>query len=344
MTQSIPAISANNLTRDFGKLRAVDGLSFQAAPGEVVGFIGANGAGKTTTMRILATLDLPDSGSASICGHDVADNPAQVRQLLGWVPDAFHAYENLTVAEYVDFFARAHGFKANDRRQRVEEIMEFTGLSSLADRLANKMSKGQTQRLCLSRALLHDPQVLILDEPAAGLDPQARVELKQLIRILAEEGRTLLISSHILSELGEMCDRLVFINDGKLLHDGPAEDLLRNANAGRLMVEIRVVPGSGDPSSTLELQPGVELVDEMRDGVRISLEDDSPEAIADLLKQLINAGIRVTHFRASERNLEDAFIELLAATREGETPVIPSTPVEPEPTTANDPPANDDQS
>ena len=188
------------------------------------------------------------------------------------MPDSFNAYDNLTVAEYVDFFARAHGFTRADRRSRVEEILSFTGLDKLADRLANKMSKGQTQRLCLCRALLHDPRVLILDEPAAGLDPQARVELKQLIRILSEEGRTLLISSHILSELGEMCDRLVFINQGKLLHDGASEDLLRG-DEGKTLVEISVVPGSGDPSDTLELQPGVEVIESLRNGVRVALDD-----------------------------------------------------------------------
>ena len=159
MSDSTPAIVVENLTRSFGSLRAVDGLSFEAKEGEVVGFIGANGAGKTTTMRILATLDMQDSGSARIGGYDVSDDPQQVRQILGWVPDDFVAYDNLTVAEYVDFFARAHGFRRGDRRERVEEILNFTGLDKLADRLANKMSKGQTQRLCLCRALLHDPKV-----------------------------------------------------------------------------------------------------------------------------------------------------------------------------------------
>jgi len=312
MASTPPAIAVSELTRSFGSLRAVDGLSFEAREGEVVGFIGANGAGKTTTMRILATLDMQDSGTAKVGGYDVSDDPSQVRKILGWVPDAFSAYENLTVAEYVDFFARAHGFTRAERRNRVEEILEFTGLDSLADRLADKMSKGQTQRLCLCRALLHDPKVLILDEPAAGLDPQARVELKQLIRILAEEGRTLLISSHILSELGEMCDRLIFIDRGKLLHDGGAEELMRG-ETGRGLVEIKVVPGSGDPAPILELQPGVEIIESLRDGLRISLGDESPESHARLLKQIIDAGVQVTAYRSLERNLEDAFIAMLSA-------------------------------
>ena len=322
MSETQPAITVRNLTRSFGKVRAVNGLSFEAQKGEVVGFIGANGAGKTTTMRILATLDMQDSGSAKISGFDVSDDPGEVRKILGWVPDSFAAYDNLTVAEYVDFFARAHGFTRAERRSRVEEILTFTGLETLADRLANKMSKGQTQRLCLCRALLHDPEVLILDEPAAGLDPQARVELKQLIRILAEEGRTLLISSHILSELGEMCDRLVFINEGKLLHDGDSEELLRGADQ-RVVVEIRVVPGSGDPADVLELQPGVEIIETIRNGARINLDDDSPESQARLLKQLVDAGVRVTGYRPLERNLEDAFIEMLSSAN---APPIPPPP------------------
>ena len=315
MSEPAPAIVVRNLTRSFGSLRAVDGLSFEAQAGEVVGFIGANGAGKTTSMRILATLDMPDSGSAKIGGYDVSDDPNEVRKILGWVPDAFAAYDNLTVGEYVDFFARAHGYRQAERRDRVEEILNFTGLASLSERLATKMSKGQTQRLCLCRALLHDPKVLILDEPAAGLDPQARVELKQLIRILSEEGRTLLISSHILSELAEMCDRLVFINEGKLLHDGGADELLRGADQ-RALVEIRVVPESGDPAEILELQPGVTVIETIRNGVRVSLEDDSPDSQARLLKQIIDSGVRVTGYRSLERNLEDAFIEMLGAANE----------------------------
>ena len=239
-----------------------------------------------------------------------------MRSILGWVPDAFSAYENLTVAEYVDFFARAHGFRRAERRNRVEEILNFTGLDSLADRLADKMSKGQTQRLCLCRALLHDPEVLILDEPAAGLDPQARVELKQLIRILAEEGRTLLISSHILSELGEMCDRLIFINRGQLLHDGAADELMRS-ETGKGLVEIKIVPDSRDPSPVLELQPGVKVIEFLRDTVRIRLDDESPDSHARLLKQLIDAGVRVAGYQSPERNLEDAFIAMLS---DAETP------------------------
>ena len=165
------ALAVQNLHRYFGPLKAVQGVSFTIPHGSVCGFVGANGAGKTTTMRILATLDHPTFGHAEVCGMNVLHQPAEVRRLIGWMPDHFGNYEHMTVLEYLDFYARAFGYKGAERRRRVEEVMEFTDLIPLADRYSNKLSKGMTQRLGLGRALLHDPQVLIMDEPAAGLDP-----------------------------------------------------------------------------------------------------------------------------------------------------------------------------
>ncbi|MEM7010179.1 MAG: ABC transporter ATP-binding protein [Verrucomicrobiota bacterium] len=306
----VPAIKVSGLYRTFGDIRAVDGVSFEIKQGQVVGFVGANGAGKTTTMRILATLDYPSSGTAQVLGVDVVDYPGEVRKILGWMPDHFGTYEYMTVVEYLDFFARALGFNGEERLGRVRDVMEFTELDKLADRLINTLSKGMGQRLCLGRALIHDPEVLILDEPAAGLDPKARVELKHLIRILAEEGKTIFISSHILSELGEMCDELLFINKGRVVHHGSAEKLKQAAsNATVIKVEI------DDKSEKLEqwaaMSPHVKFIDSIRRGGRIEIDSDEPGIIAGVLKKMVNDGIPVVEFRKEERALEDAFIEIV---------------------------------
>jgi ABC-2 type transport system ATP-binding protein len=287
-------------------------LSFQVHRGQVVGFIGANGAGKTTTMRIMATLDMPDAGSIEICGFDVVNFPTEVRQLIGWMPDAYGSYEHMTVLEYLDFFGRAFGLEREAREKRLREVMEFTDLAALASRPANKLSKGQNQRLCLGRTLLHDPQVLILDEPAAGLDPKARIEFKNLIRLLAEQGKTILISSHILSELGEMCDALLFIDAGKVVHFGSAESLRRHNSAGAL-IDVRL---SGSPDALrawVDMNPGIGIADMHREGGRLELASSEPEAIAACLRKMVADGLPVTDFHREDRRLEDAFVDILKA-------------------------------
>lgn len=316
-----PAIRVDNLHRTFGELQAVRGVTFEVPRGQVVGFVGANGAGKTTTMRILATLDYPSAGRASVLGMDVVNYPTQVRRLLGWMPDSFGTYDCMTVAEYLDFFARALGFRGQERHRRVADIMEFTDLGPLADRLVNKLSKGMGQRLCLGRSLLHDPEVLILDEPAAGLDPRARVELKSLIRILAEDGKTILISSHILSELGEMCDTLLFIDQGRIVHHGDAETLKRGHD-GDTLVDVQV---EADPARLVEwvsLSPHVSLLSERRGGARIRIDSQEPGRIAEVLRRMVADGLPVIEFHREERNLEDAFIHILGEIERGNpTPV-----------------------
>lgn len=316
-----PAIAVHNLHRSFGHLKAVNGVSFEIMPGSVVGFVGANGAGKTTTMRILATLDYPTIGTAAVMGHSVVQYPAEVRRVLGWVPDSFGTYENMTVLEYLDFYARALGFKGKERVERIRDVMEFTDLSPLHDRLINKMSKGQGQRLCLGRALIHDPQVLIMDEPAAGLDPKARVELKRLIRILAEEGKTILISSHILSELGEMCDTLLFIDKGQIVHHGTAQSLQRT-DLNITLVDVQV---SGDPAKLLQwalLAAHVKILEERKSGARISIDSGDPDIISGVLRRMINEGLPVVEFHQEQQNLEDAFIDMLGRIESGEVKPI----------------------
>ncbi len=318
------ALRINNLYRYFGNLQAVNGVTFEIPHGSVCGFVGANGAGKTTTMRILATLDYPTLGSAEVCGINVVNHPAEVRRLIGWMPDHFGNYEHMTVLEYLDFYARALGYKGKERRDRIKEVMEFTDLIPLADRFSNKLSKGMTQRLGLGRALLHDPQVLIMDEPAAGLDPKARVELKHLIRVLAKEGKTIFISSHILSELGEMCDSLLFINNGRIVHHGDSETLRRGADQmGGVLYDVQV---DGKPESGAEwcvLQPNVEFLESRKLGGRIRIDTQDPMKAADVLARMVKDGLRITEFHREQRNLEDAFIDILGRLDAGQPAVTP---------------------
>lgn len=317
MDRSQPAIEVVNLQRSFGSLQAVQGVSFSIGHGRVVGFVGANGAGKTTTMRILATLDYPNEGTVKIGGHNVVHYPAKVRRLLGWMPDSFGTYEHMTVLEYLDFYARALGYKGQERLQRIQEVMDFTDLTPLADRMSNKMSKGQTQRLCLGRALLHDPQILIMDEPAAGLDPKARVELKQLIRILAEEGKTILISSHILSELGEMCDSLLFIDQGKIVHHGDADSMIRGTVTEETQVNVQVMGEPGQLVHWALTAPLIEVIEETKRGARLRVKSKDEATLAGVLRRMITDGLQVTDFHREERRLEDAFIDMLGQIDKG---------------------------
>lgn len=305
-----PIIEVEGLTREFPEMKAVDGVSFRIARGTVVGFIGANGAGKTTTMRMLVTLDTPTSGRIKVQGMDVLEHPAEVRKKVGWMPDAYGTYDNMTVFEYLDFYGRAFGYRFAERRRRVDEVMEFTDLRDIADRPMDKLSKGMGQRLCLGRTLIHDPEVLVLDEPAAGLDPKARIEFKNLVRLLASKGKTIFISSHILSELGEMCDHLLFIDAGRLVHEGSMESLVDHHDVTTLL-EIRV---AGDPAplvAWVEASGELEIADRLKDGLRVRLTAPEPGFRANLLRRMIMDGLAISGFFKIERRLEDAFVDVL---------------------------------
>ncbi len=309
-TAQEPIIEITDLVREFGDVRAVDGVSFSVERGKVVGFIGANGAGKTTTMRMLVTLDPPTSGKIQVAGMDITDYPGEVRRKLGWMPDAYGTYDNMTVLEYLDFYGRAFGYGHAERSKRVREVMEFTDLAVIADRPMDKLSKGMGQRLCLGRTLIHDPEILVLDEPAAGLDPKARIEFKNLIRLLADQGKTIFISSHILSELGEMCDHLLFIDNGKLVHSGSKESLVDHHSVQSLL-EIRV---AGSPENLLrwiEANGELEIADRLKDGVRVRLTEGAPEFRSALLRRLVMEDLAVSGFFKIERRLEDAFVDVL---------------------------------
>lgn len=321
-------VQVRNLHRRFGDLVAVHSLSFEIQRGQVVGFIGANGAGKTTTMRMMVTLDQPDAGEIRVDGFDVVDHPLEVRQRIGWMPDAYGTYDYMTVHEYLDFYARAFGYKGSSRSDRVRDVMDFTDLASIADRPMNKLSKGMGQRLCLGRTLLHDPPLLVLDEPAAGLDPKARVEFKHLVRLLAEDGKTLFISSHILSELEEMCDSLLFIDQGRLVHHGTA-DHLKQQHGATSAVHAEV---AGDPAVLvrwIEMNPGVALIETTKRGARIRLDESGDEHAAWVLRKMIGDGLPVTEFRREQLRLEDAFVNMLR--RKDEAAPAPRPAPEPPP-------------
>jgi ABC-2 type transport system ATP-binding protein len=315
-----PLVEVRGLNRVFDAVHAVQDLSFTIERGAVVGFIGANGAGKTTTMRIMATLDEPTAGEVVVDGLDVVEEPTKVRRLVGWMPDAFGTYPNMTVFEYLDFFARSYGFSKAQRRERVEEVMDFADLTPLADRQMGKLSKGMGQRLCFGRMLIPDPEFMILDEPAAGLDPKARLEFKNLVRLLAARGKTLFISSHILSELGEMCDSLLFIDGGRLVYHGDAEALKHgqptgDGGAAAMAVLVSV---AGDPRPLVEwaeTNQGWSVVEERRDGARLVCAGSDPALLADGLRRMVAAGIPVIEFHREQRRLEEAFVDMVKERR-----------------------------
>jgi len=322
-------IEVHQLRREFGNLVAVEDVSFTIYQGQKVGFIGANGAGKTTTLRMLATLEVPNSGSIRIAGIDALDDPTILRGKIGWMPDAVGVYPDMTVLDYLDFFARANGLRGKIRQHRLEEIMAFTDLIELADRDIRKLSKGMGQRLCLGRTLLHDPQVLLLDEPAAGLDPKARIEFRNLVDHLAAEGKTILISSHILSELGEMCDSLLFIDQGRIVRHATMAELMAGETAGGL---YEVALADGNTSALvdwIETQPGISLQARTAHRVTLELEDREKTSAAVCLKKLIQAGLPVCEFRPLEKRLEQVFVEMVKSGAPNLAEVVQTTPPPP---------------
>ncbi|MCH2123412.1 MAG: ABC transporter ATP-binding protein [Pirellulaceae bacterium] len=311
-----PMIELRRVHRFFGDTRAVDDVSFEIPAGEVFGYIGPNGAGKTTSMRILATLDVPTYGDAFVDGFSVVNDPDRVRRRLGFMPDYYGTYANVNCTEYLDFFARAYGLIGRERAKSLKYVMDFTGLDGLAEKPIRGLSKGMKQRLCLGRAMIHDPSVLILDEPAAGLDPRARIELRRMIRSLASDGKAILISSHILTELDEMCDRVGILEQGTLLATGSVADMQDG---------MRATPQVGDPSMTeihaRVLNTGASLGHWLadRDGishvvvdgeiVRFTYAGDR-QAEAALLREMVLAEFPVVEFAARTKSLEDVFLHV----------------------------------
>ncbi|MCC8190699.1 MAG: ABC transporter ATP-binding protein [Planctomycetes bacterium] len=305
-----PVVAVRSLAKSFGRVHAVDGISFNLYPGEVHGFIGPNGAGKTTTMRIMAGVEYPDSGDVCYAGVSVIDHPDEATRSIGFMPDYLDSYPRILVWEYLDFYARIHGQPPSWRHGRMADVVEFTGLGDMLDRPVEGLSKGWKQRLSLARVLLNDPKVLILDEPAAGLDPRARVELRDLVVLLAENGKSVFISSHILTELAEMCQAVTIIEHGRLVTSGGMDQLQQDVDQGRRMGVSLLEPTPENKARLvrfLAADPGIIEAADQESGAYFIHHGDAAFK-ADILRRLLAAGFAVTDFHSATTSLEDAFI------------------------------------
>ncbi len=307
-------IKTVDLTKKYGDAFAIRSIDLDLQPGDLFGFIGPNGAGKTTTMRIIATLLEPSWGEAYVCGHSVHTQPKEIRRLVGYMPDFFGVYDDMTVTEYLEFFAAAYRINGTARRERVDEMLDVVDLDFKRDAYANTLSRGQTQRLGLARTLLHDPQVLLLDEPLSGLDPRARIEMRNLLRKLGQMGKTIIVSSHILPELADVCNKVGIIDRGELKQNAKVTEIIRMVREHTVLV---VQPANRDDLSRIaELLAGHEKVQgtELGDNVmRVVLKPEVTD-YSDLPELLINRGVRLKQFTEEQLDLESAFMALTKGT------------------------------
>jgi ABC-2 type transport system ATP-binding protein len=301
-------IETVDLTKKYGDFAALESLDLKLARGDLFGFIGPNGAGKTTTIRILATLLAPTWGEAYVCGHSIYTHPREIRRAIGYMPDIFGVYDDMRVIEYLEFFAAAYRISGPQRRAVAERSLELVDLVSKRDELVTSLSRGMTQRLGLARVLLHDPEVLLLDEPASGLDPRARIEMRGLLKRLQGMGKTILVSSHILPELADICNRVGIIEYGRLLACGDVQDLLARVR-GRPTLRIRVAGPPEAAARELEKCPEAAAVT-VRDGdVVVALADGVSDHSA-IAARLVAGGHGLLELREQDVNLETAFLEL----------------------------------
>lgn len=299
-------IQTINLTKRYGKLVALNGLHLNIEEGECFGYIGPNGAGKTTTIRILATLLQPTWGEARVCGHTVGYESRLIRPLIGYVPDFFGAYEDMVVQEYLEFFAAAYNIHGDQRKRIVGDVLELTDLSYKRDALVDSLSRGMKQRLSVARVLLHDPRVLFLDEPASGLDPRARIEMRELLKELRRMGKTIIISSHILHELAELCTTVGIIERGELFFHGSIEEIVRRTKVGA-RVEVRVPSGQEQAAKILQRLDPVQQVEADDGRLLVSLKGEMND-FSFIARALIEAQIPIREIREEQVNLETAFM------------------------------------
>lgn len=304
-----PAIQTVGLYKKYGQLTALDHLSLELEPGDVFGFIGPNGAGKSTTMKILAGLLEPTGGQAMVLGKAVGTNGDFIRRNVGYMPDSFGVYEDLKVSEYLEFFASAYGVPRKQRKRIVEDVLDLTDLKYKHDALVDSLSRGMQQRLGLARVLVHDPPVLLLDEPASGLDPRARIEIRELLKELQRLGKTIMVSSHILSELGEFCNKLGIIERGKLVVCGSITDLMARARTHPVL-HVRVIGEVAPAKAALERDGRVRNVTIASDGELLVTLSDTDLHHHFLLEVLINAGVKIDSLTPQQLKLEDVFLRL----------------------------------
>ncbi len=310
-------VETHGLVKRYDGTLAVAGLDLAVEPGEIFGLVGPNGAGKTTTLRMLATSLRPSAGSAEIDGWSITRNPDEVRRVLGFMPDVFGVYDDMKVWEYLDFFARCYGLPAAGRRRMIADLLELVDLADRRDNYVQTLSRGMEQRLCLAHALVHDPKVLLLDEPASGLDPRARVELRELLRELRSLGKTILISSHILPELEELCTSLAIVDRGQVLAQGRVSDIERRLRFGavlrvRLLLEGEALEAARDRFAA---DPDVASASILEDGsIELGFRGDD-EASARLLATSVAAGLPIVSFARAASDLEELFLQVTAPDR-----------------------------
>jgi ABC-2 type transport system ATP-binding protein len=302
-------IELRGLTKRFGNLVAVNDLSFRIERGDAFGFVGPNGAGKTTTIKMLATLLSPDGGGANVNGHDVVKDPEAVRACVGYMPDFFGVYDDMKVWEYLDFFAAAYRVPAPKRPDLIRDVLELTDLSERSEEYVDALSRGMKQRLCLAKTLVHDPEVLLLDEPASGLDPRARIEIRELLQELVKMDKTILISSHILPELSELCNKIGIIEGGKLVLAGDVKEISAQL-AGGLRLIIRLGNRIEEACGFLADYPSIASAQLGEDGAVECVYNGAEGDQHSILTALVQAGFQVQSFSEEATNLETLYMRL----------------------------------
>jgi ABC-2 type transport system ATP-binding protein len=301
-------VDVRNLWVRYGKMVAVKGINLQIPKGEVYGFIGPNGAGKSSTIKVLATLLRKFEGSARVNGVDVRRDPTAVREMMGYVPDFFGVYEDLTAREYLHFFAAAYRINRKKRASIVDDVLELTDLTNKIDAQVDTLSRGMKQRLSLARVLLHDPQLLLLDEPTSGLDPRARIEVRELLIALTEMGKTILISSHILHELSHLCTRIGIIEAGEMVAQGSLDEIYQKLSLLRV-VHLQLVKTTPEFIAKITAIPGVQEVEEQVDRIAIRLHEDQT-SVEDLHEAIYQTGAKIRMFQPEAMDMETAFMKL----------------------------------